>query len=315
MKQIIVFIITLCISTSCATWTNKPATTICIRTTQPAKILFHADTFKTKKNELELTLSRSKETIEMMIFTDSLTKTVSIKSRNSFEYYANIICNYGIGLLVDKNNPKRYDYPSPIYIDVQDTVNQYFSYDKMYHAKKGNLYWNFSFPHVNSFSFKPQGESIKLNTGFMGFSTGFDYFYAQNRYLNLTASTVMDFFIPFPAPVDFNGEWEFMGSSYLSLSNNYKIKQFSIGYGLSYAKNRWTHKNFQWLDSIPPLREDAFTSHNSLGFVLNAYYQLGKRFNLGFIYRPTFIRFGATPTFQYEHLMSFDLAWKIRLKK
>ncbi len=35
---------------------------------------------------------------------------------------------------------------------------------------------------------------------------------------------------------------EIMGSDYISLSNNYKFKRFTIGYGLSYAKNNWELK-------------------------------------------------------------------------
>jgi hypothetical protein len=315
MQQSIIFFITLCLSTSCATMMNKDVTIIRVKTTEPSKIVLNSDTFKTKKNRFDITVPRSKATLQLTILTDSLKKSVSVKSRNSFEYYSNIFCNYGIGLLVDKNNLKRYDYPSPIYVNLKDTINQYFRYDIMYHTKKGGFYWHFSFPHVNFFTFKPQGESIKLNTGFMGFSTGFDYFYAKNRYLNLSESGVMDFFLPFPGPIRYDGEWEFMESAYLSLSNNYKIKQFSVGYGFSYAKNRWAHRNFTWDKPEPPSRENAFASHNAIGFVLNAYFQIGKTFNLGLIYRPTFIRFGATPTFQYEHLMSLDLAWKIRLKK
>jgi hypothetical protein len=274
----------------------------------------NGDTVSTKRNKVEVVVPRSKKTLQITIFTDSLTKMVSVKSKNALEYWTNI-GTYGIGFLVDKNNPKRYDYPSPIYVDTQDTVNQYFKYDKMYHAKNGGLYWHLSFPYINSFSFKPQGENRKLCVGFIGFSTGLDYFYAKNRFLSLTANHVMDFFLPFPGPIRFDGEWEFTSSSYINFSNNCKIKNISIGYGLSYAKNRWSYKNFRQFDSIPASREDAFTSHNAVGLVFNAYYQMGRAFNIGFIYRPTFIRFGAQPVFAYEHLMSIDFAWKIRLKK
>lgn len=46
---------------------------------------------------------------------------------------------------------------------------------------------------------------------------------------------------------------------------------------------------------------------------ISLYYSL-KRFNIGIMYRPDFYQFGANNKFTYQHVISLDLVWKIRLK-
>ena len=50
-----------------------------------------------------------------------MTKTIILKLKNSFAYWYNIIFNYGIGMLVDNDNLKRYAYPKINFISIKDT--------------------------------------------------------------------------------------------------------------------------------------------------------------------------------------------------
>ncbi|MBS1538478.1 MAG: hypothetical protein JST20_12105 [Bacteroidetes bacterium] len=104
-----------------------------------------------------------------------------------------------------------------------------------------------------------------------------------------------------------------MSTIYGSVTNNHKIDDFSFGYGLSYGRNNWSYKDFGRTDTIIPLRESKYKSHLSAGLLLSTYYQLGYYFNIGLVYRPTFIRFVSANTLQYEHIISVDFAWKIPL--
>ena len=115
-----------------------------------------------------------------------------------------------------------------------------------------------------------------------------------------------------------------MSSTYVSLSNNHKIQQFSLGYGLSFTKNtwnitdygRWDYEYDEQDEIIPPLIKDPITkSHFAFGLIFPIYFQLSEHFNIGVVYRPTFYRPNMTDKFSYEHLISVDFAWKIRLKK
>jgi hypothetical protein len=78
-------------------------------------------------NKKEIWINRSSEPLEITVESTGNKKTVVVKAKNSFMYWANLY-NYGIGMLIDKNNPKRYYYPRTIYLDLQDTLTTYQTY-------------------------------------------------------------------------------------------------------------------------------------------------------------------------------------------
>ena len=228
-------------------------------------------------------------------------------------YWVNIPYSYGIGMLVDMNNPKRYSYPKRIYINSTDSRSNYYHYSQS--DNKGEVHLHLSLPYINSFSLKPKNETRKVNTGFWGLSIGLDYFHSNNQFINIGTSGVLDFFLPFPAAVDMSGENELMSSWYISLSNNHRLGRFSVGYGLSYGRNTWDLSYSDWGDPPPPTRNPITRSHSAFGLIFPNYFQFGEHFNIGIVYRPTFYRPNLTDKFSYEHLISVDFAWKIRLKK
>jgi hypothetical protein len=123
----------------------------------------------------------------------------------------------------------------------------------------------------------------------------------------------MDFFLPVIGAVDIRGEYELMSSAYFSLTDNYKLNHISLGYGLNYAWNKWSFQNNEEEDELPT-RAATEKINQSIGVVLNGYYQFGKHFHTGLIYRPTFMQIKPDIKFKYEHLISLDLIWKFRLR-
>lgn len=106
-----------------------------------------------------------------------------------------------------------------------------------------------------------------------------------------------------------------MNSIYGNLTNNHRFKKYIIGYGLSFGQNTWRlNYGIAEPDTLPPSRPPVTISSQSLGFVFQNYIQTGKRFHLGIVYRPSILNLNMEPRWQYEHLISLDLAWKIRLK-
>jgi len=232
-----------------------------------------------------------------------------------FIYTSNIYPTplFWTGFLIDKNNPKRYSYPKRIYINSADTISKYYSYSQS--DNKGEFHLHLSLPHMNTFCLNPKNEDYKVSIGFWGLSIGLDYYHSSNQFINIGVSGVMDFFLPFPAAVDLSGEHEAANSLYVSLSNNHKVGRFSIGYGLSFGRNTWSFIYHDRFDPPPPTRDPVTRSHNVFGLIFPSYFQLGERFNIGVVYRPTFYRPNLTNKFSYEHLISVDFAWKIRIKK
>ena len=112
---------------SCATYMNEPIRKMDVITNKPALVIVNDDTLRSKYNKTHLAVARSKKPVTITTITDSIKKSVTVKPRSSFAYFANVLCNYGIGLLVEKNHPKRYTYPRRVYIDVADTSTSYFT--------------------------------------------------------------------------------------------------------------------------------------------------------------------------------------------
>lgn len=187
-----------------------------------------------------------------------------------------------------------------------------FKSQQTYNA--GDLYLHLSIPYINGFYFQPENEpNEKTKLGYFGLTLGLDYYHSNRQFLNFSASAVADLPVPFPVAVDYFGEYEAMQSVYLSLSNNHIIKRFTIGYGLSYGKNLWALRYDARFGPPPPTREPVEKSNSFLGLVIPAYFKWGRHFNIGLIYRPTLVRFNTESKYEYEHLISIDLAWKRKL--
>ncbi|MCX2743094.1 hypothetical protein OO013_04415 [Mangrovivirga sp. M17] len=171
----------------------------------------------------------------------------------------------------------------------------------------GKVFWNISIPYINNFSVSYPDKRIN-DTGFMGISVGFDYYYKDNSFINLTGGGIVNYFVPAPIPVFAPVNYDQISSSYFSLSHNHKIKRHKLGYGVVYSMDNVKPEEEGYDDYMPRL------TNKSLGLVGSYYYQLGRAFHLGFVYRPTFISLDQFES-SYQHSISLDIAWKIRIIK
>lgn len=321
----VLYLLTILLLSSCATLVLRKNYTINVSADLPnakAEILDSVYILPAK-----FVIKRSKEDLKIKLFNDSLRMDYVVKaSPNATFLYWNLVCYPILPVMygVDFTNQKRFYYGKSIYLYSYDTTrilrpkiskNYYDYWTKAYPTEKGEINLTYSMPWVNSFYMQPKQESFKANTGFWGISAGLEYFYRQNKYIALTGSAVMDFFIPFPAAVDFSGEVESMYSVYASLTDNYNFRRFTVGYGLNFSRNTWRLDYHNRFDPPPPTREPVAKSSNSIGFTLDGYHQVVKRLYVGLIYRPTFLNVYPDVDFKYEHLISMDFKWKIGFKK
>ena len=132
----------------------------------------------------------------------------------------------------------------------------------------------------------------------------------HSQYVVLSVSGSADFFLPIPAAVDRTGEWESTTSVYLSVTNNYALSKFSIGYGLWYGWNTW---RFDTDYSAPLPHEPIVITNRSLGLIFPAHYLLTRGTYLSVVYRPGILQFGSQTKVRYEHLISVGLVWRLNL--
>lgn len=270
-------------------------------------------------------IKRSKEDLLMVFSSDSITKNHIIKARlNSTFIYGNLSL-IPWGYLVDLNTQKRFDYGESVTVNTNDTLakmntptaKQYEVPNKnvrdYFTKNKGQLNVIAALPWINSFHFKPSGETAKNSTGFLGIATGVEYFYSEKNFLGLYASAVMDFPIPIPAPIFHDGEHEFFHSLAVGVTHNHKINRFTVGYGLNYSRNTWELSNDEYNPAVAGSIKPANKSNHSLGLIANGYFQLWKIFFVGLSYKPSLIALNNDAKLNYEHVISLDFVWKFRI--
>jgi len=180
------------------------------------------------------------------------------------------------------------------------TDNENYSHQTETIRKKEKLFLHLSISPVNSFLMVTKNADAKVRTGIIGSSFGLDYRYLYNQFILLEALAISSFYeIPSSNDGDIISSWS------INLSNNHKFGRFSLGYGFSYVE--YTLGRLWWFSVI------TTESHNAFGLVFPAYYYAAKYFKMGVVYRPTFYRPNMTDRFLYEHLISIDFAFKIRL--
>jgi hypothetical protein len=127
IKHSAVFFIPILFLYSCATILNGTVQKVCISTDKNIKII--------SVNKVALVDSslmivdapktyyvlRSSNPLTINLQIDSTRKSIFLKQRKSFFYWFNIYANAGIGMFIDKNNVKKYGYPSKSYIIVKDS--------------------------------------------------------------------------------------------------------------------------------------------------------------------------------------------------
>ncbi len=162
------------------------------------------------------------------MFGDTL-KIVNLKARNSFAYWFNIYANYGLKMLVDRNNVKRYSYPARNYFVINDTA---IKISRFAPTNKKAINLVISFPMVNIFNINSINGKYK-SAGIFGFDAGIDCFYKHNESVSFNIGAAID-----------GGFGEYFGHAYIetgstlyvTVRNNNVIGSFDVGYGLNFSK-------------------------------------------------------------------------------
>lgn len=305
MKTFLLILFTACLFSSCVTIFNDKHKIVGIFTNKPASVIYQNDTFLTdKKNRLLLPVLRRKESLNFIVFDDSLSKKVTIPSKISPTFFGNIYNGIQpVGFFIDWKNPKKYTYSDRIYINLNDTINDFESVN---YARKAT-FLNLSFPIYNNMRMAYEREDKDVQFGIGGLSVGLEYCYKSKKSLSFTMVVIPNS-SPWTDDLNFYRK-SVLATNYMSLTHNHFIKKWTIGYGISYGKNYIRERDFS--------RDIPYTekSYNVWGLETNAYYRVGNVFQIGLKYRPTLYRFDAENPIEYEHLISFDLRFKLPLNE
>ena len=180
---------------SCATLFNSRVQTIHIATDSSIKQLsidhnawIDSSLTNKAKGYRDHIVMRSKAPLTLHFRLDTADVTVLLPSRNSLAYWSNIGFNYGVGMLLEMNSPKRYKYASWIYLSAHDTIVRRRRFPPV---PKGSLRFSLGLSPINIFSLRsPLGQYY--TGGVFGLDAGLDYFYKKDRYLSLSIGAGSD---------------------------------------------------------------------------------------------------------------------------
>jgi len=278
----------------------------------------------------KIMVTRSEADLHIALLTDSVKKNFIVTSRlNKQFWFGNplvlYMCFAPVGWGVDLTNPRRFTYGNNLFLDYYDTIrvirpkitpqlNHFLT--RQYPSRQGQINLLFSYPLLNSFHFKPQNEPSKTWVGWLWLGLGVEHFYTNTKSLQFRADAITDFIAPFPAPADFWSDRETLNSWYISITDNWKIRRFTFGYGVNYAENTWIFIPYPEYDesgNLIPKREYTRKTNETLGLTFNSYYQLLSWLYVGVVYRPSVYQLSPQRGLTYEHIVTFDALFKIRL--
>lgn len=341
-------ILACCLLTSCATMINSSYKNIAILAEEPVTVTYKNSVFHTNDSNLvTIPVDRSKKPLKLFVQTDSLERDVEIKSKVDGAFYLNFVSPLSLyGGFIDVLGNKMYTYPNVI-LNKDLTVNQNATFDlkkkinkqveikkrrvatKRYNGQlpqKGDLFFDLSFPfiYITHSTTAPETMPRLFSMSVFGFSAGLDYYYKNNRFINLSGNYFVGGDIAIGCGGDDYSDFQRINSYSIMFSHNHKYRKFSFGYGLAYTYNdRWDRKYFfpenvdpnDYSHSVSGAYQKQEWRYSTLGLVFNGYMYFSPNFCGGLIYKPNFVRLKTNSgnTFNYEHQITLDFLFRIKL--
>jgi hypothetical protein len=305
-----VFVLSVFLS-SCATVLNGRTQHIQITTDEKIRRVSVDNALFTDSSERELrgsaafVVRRSHEPLFIHAQLDSGEKIIRLRPHISIAFWLNLDY-FGLGMLVDMNNPKRYGYNHWNYLALKDTT---IVLRRFAPVPKGTMHFSLSpLPSVNLFSLKsPEGQSTL--GGPLGLAIGVDYFYQPDRYISFSMGTGTSAF----ADQFGNGSYFNTGQTFFgSIMNNHVIGSFDLGYGLNFSDLIWRKLI---VTDIFMVNLAQSVRSAGIGPSFSAQYRITKSLRLGILYQPTLFSFNSRPAFGYQHYISAGFVWKWRIRR
>ena len=296
-KYLVIIIGFLTLLSSCATLLNHPVQKINISSDKKIQVV-SVEKAVSADGIGSYYIPRSNNPLIVKLQIDSTQKTITLTPKSSFAYWFNIYCNYGIGMLVDKDNPKRYAYSPRNHFKLKDSTIKIVRFAPI---NKGTVQLSLSLPFTTIFNVQAIDKHHN-SVGLFGLEAGVDYFYRDNKYLSINAGAAIDRVGEYFGP----GYVQTATTLFTSLRNNHVVRSFDLGYGINVSRPKWT---IQTLGDTIKINESVKSI--GLGLSLSAQYRVGNYFRLGMLYQPNLLNTSFKPLFNYQHYISLNLIWKL----
>ena len=195
LKQFLLFLApSILLFASCATVLNSPIQKVTITSDKNIKIIsvnkfeYQESALSDSDHSRSYYVFRSFMPLKVNLLVDSIPKSIVILPKNSFAYWLNISFLYGLGMLIDKDTPKRYAYSPNNHIVLKDSSIQLLRFSPI---RKNTVNLTISPSCLNSFNINAVGKQYK-SAGILGIEGGLEYYYHNNQYISLNAGVGTD---------------------------------------------------------------------------------------------------------------------------
>lgn len=125
MKNIVVFILLSLVLTSCTTILNGKTTRVNIHAPKDTKVQYKSESFQINEERIDIHPKRSKEPLTFTLSNDSISTEFIFNREVSSLIYLNLPYTYGLGILVDLTNPKRFTYRRNLFFEIDKNTNNF----------------------------------------------------------------------------------------------------------------------------------------------------------------------------------------------
>ena len=318
LNRLLVFGLYILTSSSCTTLIHQKSVEVNIYSDVDSALVCLENSTECYFTPAAIDLARSESDIVLILKKDTIVKPIKLKSRLSTAFWLGNMFNGAgvVGYAIDLTNPKRFTYPKNNYVSLAGTS----SFDNTKPQKtqkwippiKNQLNLKISIPEGNYFYIN-KGYGYGNSFGFLGISAGLEYYISDLYSVNLDFGGMTDFILPFPAHVDYEGEYDNSFASYLDLQIGRDIKAFHLNLGIQ--GNRTSYYERETVQLFPTYIDTLKYSvqQYNAGLALSGSYKITNGFNLGLNYYQSFFAWHNRDfDLRYSHLIMFELIFKMK---
>ena len=290
-------------------------------------------------NHLEFvygSVRRDKKPLPVDIYARDTTYSYILRPNisNAFLFNLSILPLAPVGMGIDATTGFKWEYPSIYWYDdgyhsgdKNSLIRKQFRSLRYRDAfQKGGLELTISLPWTQFYYLNPSKvNAYTYDMKFTGLGIGLEYYYKEKVGLNLHAEGLLGYFLPFPFPIiiDYHcgGEEHRFRVANVSLTEVRHFRRFTIAYGIGLNYYNWKYIYYNCGDDDrnkyrPVFGTESMTaSYWAIGPVVSGYVNITPRTLFGCTYRPTVYRFGISRPWKYEHTITLDLKFNIRLAR
>ena len=179
LKKIVLLICIALLLNSCATILNGSNTKVKIYAPENTTVEYNNQTYILDEGKTNIFPERSRDSLKFTLKKDSVSTDFAFKRRTSPLFYLNLPYTYGLGMLVDFTNEKRFTYKRNLSFEIDSTTNTF----QIYKGKSN------PFKQHNVFIYTSPLLAIDVFTQPM-LSIGTEYFPLENLSISVEYATV-----------------------------------------------------------------------------------------------------------------------------